>query len=187
MQTEIESINDIITFRLLKTTQIYKGIKKEFELELIPKFFTSYYLDFSTGIEYITDKIIRDKYDNEPFLFEKIINKNGHTSMLSPVWFSKLIDTYYPIILWSEYKEFCKNNLHKIKDNDFPTLANNYMIDFEMFISAYGNAYKTRNQVAHSFVTSNISYKINTLLEFLLAYFGLYKIYDNYRLSVKKL
>lgn len=177
MNSEIVEIENNIVLRLSKTTQIYKELNEEVSTDVLSKVFISYYLDFSTAIEYITSQIINNKYNNDDFVLKKAASSK-HTSMLMPAMINSLIKDIFPLnILWEDYKSFVNTNLHKIKQTDFPSnLSKNSIISLENFNSSYGTVYNIRNQIAHSFILQNINYNNRTLIDFSLSYFCLYKI-----------
>lgn len=178
IKVTVEEVDKLLDARLSSTNSLYISLNDESDVNYEKNVFTNYYLDFSSGIEYLIRHILRIKYEADKFVLKKIqVEESNSPKFYECKEVLNLIENDFPDVTWREFKTFCKLKCTNIKENDFSNKPNNTKITADDFFSRYDNARKNRNLLAHGFELKGMTFSKKIMIDFCFSYFILYKVY----------
>ncbi len=177
-----KSPEEILTYlqnRVDKTKNLHNTIS-DIILEddtALQKIFFSYYFDFSTAIEFIVRQILLFKF-NDDFVKKKIRTEDEkYPTFLEVEEIRLLVDINGLNLDWKSFKIFAKNFYNNIKESDFPSRANDFVINEEIFINSYSKCRKTRNSIAHGLILQNVDFNVHVVIDYIISFYVLYNYY----------
>lgn len=186
---ERKTPEEVLTFlqnRVEKTKNLHRTIS-DIILEddtALQKIYFSYYFDFSTAIEFILRQILLEKYSDE-FVKKKIRTEDEKYPTFLEIDEIKLfLDVNILQLNWRGFKEFARDFYNNIRENDFPSRSNDFIINEEIFVSSYTRCRKTRNTIAHGLILQNVEFNVHVVIDYIISFYVLYNYYKSLLINI---